>query len=361
MATALGLVVLLGVAVRVTDDSLFIGLLVVGPLVAASGAGPTRTGLVAAATTVAAVALLNFAGDAPDPMALALRAGPIAAAAGIAVAVSIVRLRNLRRIGALRAVAETAQRAILPALPDEACGVALAARYRSAAQTALVGGDLFEAQEVGGALIVLIGDVRGKGLGAVRLASVALGSFREAAHLAPDLDGMVAIMDASVAREGGDEDFVTALLIRIDGDRLELRSCGHPEPWLVPQVGEPTELALRSGPPLGLGGSAALARPLVRPWSSGDRLLAFTDGLAEARDRHGEFFPPALAADAARGPQRGLAAAVDEVVRLVDRHVRGRLRDDMAVVLLERREVSAGVRLDRPGGAHRQREGAEHA
>lgn len=354
MATALGLVVLLIVAVRVTDDSLFIGLLVVGPLLAATGAGPSRTGLVAAVTTVVAIGLLNVAGGGPDRLALALRAGPIAAVAGIAVVASIVRLRILRRLGQLQAVAETAQRAILPELPDEACGVALAARYRSAAEAALVGGDLFEAEEVDGALIVLVGDVRGKGLGAVRLASVALGSFREAAHLASDVDGMVRIMDASVVREGADEDFVTALIIRIEGDRLELRSCGHPEPWLIPLDGEPEELELSAGPPLGLGGSAALARPLTRVWAKGDRLLAFTDGLAEARDRRGAFFPPAQAADAARSHDRGLGEAVDEIVRRVDRHARGRLRDDIAVVLLERRGASL------PPSAAGEGQGAEH-
>jgi hypothetical protein len=53
---------------------------------------------------------------------------------------------------------------------------------------------------------LLVGDVRGKGLDAVRLAGVVLGSFRDAAQNRPDLSQVTAALDRSVTRAIGPED-----------------------------------------------------------------------------------------------------------------------------------------------------------
>jgi hypothetical protein len=89
------------------------------------------------------------------------------------------------------------------------------------------------------------------------------------------------------------------------------------------------------GTPLGLG----LDRPAGRaattaPWPPGARLLLYTDGLVEARDPRGRFFPLLEHADVlGQGePQH----ALDRLLDALTAHVRGTFTDDLAVVLLER-------------------------
>jgi serine phosphatase RsbU (regulator of sigma subunit) len=66
---------------------------------------------------------------------------------------------------------------------------------------------------------------------------------------------------------------------------------------------------------------------------TGDRLLFFTDGLLEARDRAGDFFRVDEQTDALRRPD--LQAAVDELLDRLRAHTRLRLDDDVAVLLAE--------------------------
>ena len=72
----------------------------------------------------------------------------------------------------------------------------------------------------------------------------------------------------------------------------------------------------------------------IVPWNPGDRLLMFTDGLSEARNRAGEFFPvPSLGERLRSGP---VDMVIGEVAAAVATYVPGgRLEDDLAVVLIE--------------------------
>ncbi|MCU1596122.1 MAG: hypothetical protein JWO12_3514, partial [Frankiales bacterium] len=122
------------------------------------------------------------------------------------------------RLADVTRVAEAAQHAILAPPPDRIGRVALAARYVSAAAEALVGGDLYEVVARPGAVRLLIGDVRGKGLGAVRAAAVVLGEFRAAAADLDDLAAVARQIDRRVRAYLADEDFVTALIAEIRDD-----------------------------------------------------------------------------------------------------------------------------------------------
>jgi phosphoserine phosphatase RsbU/P len=64
-----------------------------------------------------------------------------------------------------------------------------------------------------------------------------------------------------------------------------------------------------------------------------DRLLFFTDGLLEARDRHGHCFRIDEHVDALRQPER--QAALDELLSRLREHTRQRFDDDVAVLLVE--------------------------
>ena len=65
----------------------------------------------------------------------------------------------------------------------------------------------------------------------------------------------------------------------------------------------------------------------------GDRLVFYTDGLLEARDRAGRYFRLEDCADTLRGPD--LEAAADELLDRLVAHTGRRLDDDVAVLLFE--------------------------
>jgi serine phosphatase RsbU (regulator of sigma subunit) len=65
----------------------------------------------------------------------------------------------------------------------------------------------------------------------------------------------------------------------------------------------------------------------------GDRLVFYTDGLLEARDRAGRFFRLEDCADTLRGPD--LEAAADELLDRLVAHTGRRLDDDVALLLFE--------------------------
>ena len=191
------------------------------------------------------------------------------------------------RLAAVSRVAEAAQRAILAPAPARLGPVALAARYVSAFAEAQVGGDLYEVVPRAGGVRLIVGDVRGKGLEAVRTATVVLGEFRAAAADLEDLTTVAVQIDRRLAPYLGEEDFVTAVLAEIvDDGTLTVASCGHPAAVIAARDGAVYEVGRPGSLPLGLG-----ARPSVFTvrLSVGDRVLLYTDGVAEARDLDGRF------------------------------------------------------------------------
>jgi serine phosphatase RsbU (regulator of sigma subunit) len=268
---------------------------------------------------------------------------------GLALCVGAA-LRRWRRLEGeltdLRYLAETARTALLHRMPRRCGPVDIAARYRAAARYGGVGGDLYDVVNTPFGVRVLIGDVKGHGLPAFALAAEALRTFRELAGYEPTLGGIVRRLDAHLAgrRPAPAEEFLTALLLQIPvvGNTAELVCCGHPEPLAirggrVAPIG-PLDRAL----PLGLLGFAR-AMPVTNTiaFGGGDRLLLYTDGMTEARDGAGDFFPFAeKVAELVARPvdDDGLLARLEAAVL---RHNGGRLRDDIAMLLLARESVPA--------------------
>ncbi|MEP9361590.1 PP2C family protein-serine/threonine phosphatase [Nocardioides sp. CN2-186] len=241
-----------------------------------------------------------------------------------------LRERREGQLQRMTVIAETAQRAVLRAIPTAIGSVGLAARYVSATAEALVGGDLYEVAATPYGVRVIVGDVRGKGLEAVQTAAAVLGAFRAAAFTEPDLGALSRTIDQTLARMVGDEEFVTAIVGEFHGHRVTLANCGHHPPLLVVRdeattldTGEPTL-------PLGLGSDPVLTE---HAWPVGARILFYTDGLVEARDKHGDFFPlDDFAAELGAGT---VEEAMDHLVDHLLAHSGRKLQDDMALVLAE--------------------------
>jgi len=263
--------------------------------------------------------------------------------AAFAVINSALRTVAQRRLRQVRAVARVAQSALLQEVPEAVTAARLASRYVSAAAEARVGGDLLEVVADAARPRWLIGDTRGKGLPAVRLASVAMTSFRDAcAQPGLDLAEIARAVDWSVTRAAGEEDFVTAVFAELDpGGWLELVTCGHPPPLLLAADGGMRALSPRAyATPLGLHPDM---QPSTFTVHAGDRVLFCTDGLLEARDRAGRYFRPKDYVDTLRDPD--LQAAADGLLDRLAAHAGRKLDDDVALLLVE---IAAPPAADEP-------------
>jgi hypothetical protein len=306
-------------------------LFALSPLIACAVLPARPTALFAAAAIAGTIAS-GWWNDTWDSAQHVVRIIDVTLVSTVAIAVAVVRVRRERRYERVVVIAEVAQRAVLPTLPNLAGKVAVGARYLSAAQDAVVGGDLYDCYHSDSHVRFLVGDVRGKGIAAVEQAARVIRSFRQSAATEPTLPDVAHDMTVYLEPFFDDEEFVTAALVDTsEPDRVTLVSCGHPPPMLVARDGRVTFLDAPAGLPLGLGDAYSA---LSVPWSRGDRLLLYTDGLSEARDVRGEFLPlSTLAPIVARG---AVDEALDALLDAVREHVpNGSLTDDLAVLMLE--------------------------
>lgn len=263
-----------------------------------------------------------------------------------------VRVRGERRMLHMRDIAETTRRTVLRPIPPGLGGLDHAAVYLAADSEARVGGDFYDIQPSPHGTRVLLGDVQGKGLAAVEAAAALLGTFREAGYHEKDLATVAARLElrmlrhrghtAALGREDGDR-FATAVLLdfpRGEPDVVDVMVFGHDPPLLVGPDGV-RPLAPGDGLPLGLGELTRDGLPSVRRvrLGPGETLLLTTDGVTEARDAEGRFYPlttevaGAVAADPrAAEPRRLVAWVRDRTLR----HCRGRLADDTTVFAVRR-------------------------
>ncbi|MFI2368504.1 PP2C family protein-serine/threonine phosphatase [Streptomyces sp. NPDC018833] len=253
---------------------------------------------------------------------------------------SHLRLQREETLFHIRLVADAAQKVLLRPLPCRIDDVEIESLYLAAQEQARIGGDFYEAVDTPYGVRLLIGDVRGKGLSAVGAASAVISSFREAAYDEPDLSGITRRLETSITRHiaaypGPDlpERFATALVAEVPrgGGHVKLLNCGHPPPLLVhhgqTRVLEPSA----PSPPLNL---ATLIGDTYRvdtvAFAPGDQLLLYTDGVTEARDHAGEFFPlPDWMG------QQGLMSPrelLDRLHRDLLHYSGGRLDDDVAAL-----------------------------
>jgi hypothetical protein len=258
--------------------------------------GPFATAL--AAIVVVGVACLGAMGHLPYPQ-IAWRDLPAVAAVGVlCTALAWIRNRIVMRLLDMTLVAETVQGAILPDLPEHVGGMRVAVRYRTPeGSPGLVGGDFYDVQETDAGVRAVVGDVQGHDLSTVQLTDALLGTFRERALDDPDLCVLAARMERRVrlhnrGRGEWDQSFATAALIEITPrhDTVRVVLCGHHAPLLV--RGSAVPIDARPMPPLGLA-DFGIQRAEVREATlmPGDLIVAFSDGISEARNGQGRTFP----------------------------------------------------------------------
>ncbi|MEU7840104.1 PP2C family protein-serine/threonine phosphatase [Micromonospora sp. NPDC049114] len=155
-----------------------------------------------------------------------------------------------------------------------------------------VGGDIFDYALNGDVLSLGLFDTCGHGIKASTLASLVVSAYRNARRSGLDLVDTAISIDRWVRSEHPSY-FATALLAELDRRTGQLRiiNAGHPGAMLLRDGKAIRELPGPTALPLGLG-HLSEARPQVyeEELHPGDRILAYTDGITDARSADGERF-----------------------------------------------------------------------
>ena len=232
-------------------------------------------------------------------------------------------------------IAREIQRWLVPAAPPEVAGFDLAFATRPANT---VSGDYYDAfYREGGRLLLIVADVAGKSIPAALLMATIQASLRTLAAAPVGLEEVVLGLNRyACANSLGGLRFTTAFLGELDLASRTMRyiCAGHNPPLLrrAPGVLERLEAG---GLPLGVMASARFEQGAVT-LDSGDMLVVFTDGVAEAEnERQEEYGEPRLLA-VVRGLDAGTAAeALKTVISAVDTFVgRTRQHDDITALVM---------------------------
>ncbi len=230
------------------------------------------------------------------------------------------------------AAAREVQQIILPEPIERVPGFQIESAYAPAQE---VGGDFFQivpAPE--GSLLVVIGDVAGKGLPAAMLVSVLVGAIRAVAEYTQDPAELLSNLNKRlVGRVSGG--FSTALAARVESDgTIVMANAGHLAPYL-----DGHELPVPGALPL--GAMAGTHYETVRAQlPRGSRLTFYSDGVVEATNPKGELL----------GFDRSQLLSLEPVSQIVDAAQKFGQHDDITVIAITRdaalaREASQAGRM----------------
>ena len=222
------------------------------------------------------------------PFGVRLGTGDIASLLLMAVTALLLLRRLLKSVRAQRLMAldvkqaQEVQQVILPEARTTLPGLVVESEYRPALE---VGGDFFQIipHPTDGSLLIVAGDVAGKGLKAGMLVALLVGAIRSTTELNGEPLFILQALNRRLMGRG--EAIATCMALRIaaDGESL-LANAGHMPPYLN---GEP--LAMEGALPLGMMDDAefSVMRFTLAP---GDRLMLVSDGIVEATDAEGQLF-----------------------------------------------------------------------
>jgi phosphoserine phosphatase RsbU/P len=214
------------------------------------------------------------------------------------------------------AAAREVQQVILPEQVENVPGFDVEAVYEPAQQ---VGGDFFQvlpAENDG--LLVVVGDVAGKGLPAAMLVSVLVGAVRGVAEYTDNPAELLANLNERLVGRGG---FSTALVTHITADGwVTIANAGHLSPYL-----DGSEVELPGALPLGVVSNAVYEASQFY-LAHGSRLTFYSDGVIEAQNPRGELF----------GFDRAKAISTESAAVIVEAAKKFGQEDDITVVTVAR-------------------------
>jgi PAS domain S-box-containing protein len=255
----------------------------------------------------------------------------LAAELGLRAATAV---ENARLYAERSEIATTLQRSLLPPDLPGIPGFRLASLYRAAGEHNDVGGDFYDAFEVPGGWMVIVGDVAGRGAEAAALTSLSRYTFRTAGKLLGDPIAALEQLNAALRdRPGLSLVSVCCLMLRTaDGDATaDLVLAGHPPAYHL-RCGSSRPVGVFA-PFLGAYERGGWEATTIR-LEPGDQLVLYTDGVIDTVGQDERFGEERLAQtlrDAA-----GAADAVRRIERALVEFAHGSQVDDTAVIAVER-------------------------
>src|SRR5271154_4454810 len=151
-------------------------------------------------------------------------------------------------------------------------------------------GDFFKVMELGSVLGLTVGDIAGKGLTAGIWQAHVMGLVQRSARKHSDPAAAVAEVNQELCQDNDEPPLTALFFARLDRERSELSYCnaGLPAPLLL-RHNKSVERLEQGGPMLGAVPEATYDSGTVR-LNLGDMLLAYSDGVTECRNSHGEEF-----------------------------------------------------------------------
>jgi len=201
-----------------------------------------------------------------------------------------------------------------------------------------IGGDFFDYADNDDGLWLAVGDAIGKGNTAASISSLAVGALRAARRNDATLEQAAEVVHQACFDLGGPYQFLTAVFAvwHPASRTLAWINCGHPPPLLIDADGAITQLAADGTYPIGLFRRRRTFRRTERGLAPGQRVLLYSDGVAERRDDKGNEFG---IENVGRTLQRCAQATVAGTVRTLQDAVLGfssrPLRDDATLLLVD--------------------------
>jgi PAS domain S-box-containing protein len=247
-------------------------------------------------------------------------------------------LDNARLLSESSYVARVLQNSLMPPSLPDIPGIELAARYVAFGSGMEVGGDFYDVFSAGrGAWVIALGDVCGRGPEAAVVTGSIRHTLRSAALEVRQPGRLLAVANEVLLTDGSDVHLFATLLCailrpQVRGARIALANAGHPPPIVVRADGR-VELPRNGDTIIGVFENAQWSsRSLVL--NDGDILVAYTDGLTDAR-RDGEFFGEERLAEVVRDArERPVEEIADRVIEAVRAFAGQQPSDDLALIAL---------------------------
>ena len=194
----------------------------------------------------------------------------------------LLSIRRQRELALDVKQAQEVQRVLIPEELPKVPGLIVESEYRPARE---VGGDFFQIlpHPADGSVLIVVGDVTGKGLQAGMLVALIVGAIRTETKHTDDPLAMLAMLNERLCGRGHAHATCLALRIARDG-AVRLANAGHLPPYLNGK-----ELPMEGALPLGMVESAEFS-VMHFQFAAGDRLMLMSDGIAEAQDKQGQLF-----------------------------------------------------------------------
>jgi phosphoserine phosphatase RsbU/P len=205
-----------------------------------------------------------------------------------------------------------------------------------------VGGDYYDIFEaVPGKVVVALGDVSGKGLGASFLMSSVHGSIRtRVTSCINEPLKLIEELNAYLLSSTSKNIFVTLFfgIIDLETGKLSYVNCGHPPAIVIRQERNQQERLTRNGPGLSMLASARFSQGECQ-LQSGDAIVVYSDGVTEAKNNREEMYEEERLSELLNNASGLEATAImDKILESVDQFASGAEQaDDISVIAVKRK------------------------